>query len=61
MYSSEIAELMTKRQNKIFLQDYYDILFSSPQICHVHYDVFSNKIQIYTDDDYRWEFEVHKD
>lgn len=61
MYSIEISQLLADNGYMIKRTDYFNICSSSPQICHVHYDVFSNKIQIHTDDDFHWEVEIVHD
>lgn len=60
MYSYEIDEMIKIKDWILKPQDYLEI-YSSPQIIHLHYDTYSNKYHIYTDDDYHWEFEVRKD
>lgn len=61
MFSHEINEIMTKRQYNIGKSDYFNICDTSPQISHVHYDAYSNRYHIHTDDGYHWEFAVCKD
>lgn len=60
MYSYEIDEMIKIKDWILKPKDYLRI-YSSPQITHLHYDAYSNKYHIYTDDDYHWEFEVRKD
>ena len=61
MYSTEISQLLADQNYMIKRTDYFNICSSSPQITHVHYDAYSDKFRIYTDDGYEWEFEVRKD
>ena len=60
MFSFEISSRMSEKDYKISASDYFEICNTSPQITHVHYDAYSNKFHIYTNDDYHWEFEVNK-
>lgn len=61
MFSWEINELMMKRKYNITPIEYYQICDKSPQITHIHYESFSNKYRIYTNDGYEWEFTIRRD
>lgn len=61
MYSEEISSLLSENNYMIKRTEYFNICDTSPQISHVHYDAYSNRYHIYTDDGYHWEFAVCKD
>lgn len=61
MFSWEINEIMSHKDYRLNPDDYLKICSSSTQITHVHYDAYSNRYHIYTEDGYHWEFEVKYD
>ena len=61
MYSWEINEIMIKRNYVIRPEEYMQICNSSPQISWVHYDAYTQRHQIHTDDGYLWDCIVKKD
>lgn len=58
MYSFELSNLI--KDGKIGADEYikYFNIQNSPQITHIHYDAFSNKISVSTSDKYDFQFEV---
>ena len=59
MYSEEINELMIKRNYKLTPEEYCKLdPLLSPQITHIHYDAYSNRFQMHTNDGYDWDFEI---
>lgn len=56
MYSKEIQELINLRQQVITLQDYINIIQTSPQIDHILYN--QDHFEMYTDDYYKFKFKI---
>ncbi len=59
MLSYEIDQLMRSKGYRITSDDYLRINpILSSQITHMHYDAYTGRYHIYTDDNYHWEFEI---
>ena len=58
MYSYEIEELMQLRNYIITIQDYCEIIRTSPQIDHILYN--QDHFEMYTDDYYKFKFKIKK-
>ena len=56
MYSKEIQELINLRQQVITLQDYINIIQTSPQVDHILYN--QDHFEMYTDDYYKFKFKI---
>ena len=61
MYSSEIDDIMKKRNYCLPSRLYQMIVDNSSQICRVKYDAFSDKFSIWTSDGYYWEIKVYQE
>lgn len=60
MYSWEIEQLIKYKNYLIDVEDYIKILYTSPQIREVKYNVFEDNFNIYTEDNYNINFKVKK-
>lgn len=59
MYSYQIDEIMHQNNYVLSRSDYLSINpNTSPQIARMLYDPFKDKFDIWTYDDYHWEFRV---
>ena len=59
MLSYEIDQFMRSKGCRITSDDYFRINpILSSQITHMHYDAYTGRYHIYTDDSYHWEFEI---
>lgn len=56
MYSKEIQELINLRQQVITLQDYINIIQTSPQVDHILYN--QDHFEMFTDDGYAFKFKI---
>jgi hypothetical protein len=60
MYSYEIENILRDNKHNIDSKTYVHICTTSPQISHVKYDPGQNRFSMYTDDNYHFNFVVHK-
>lgn len=58
MYSWEISELLQSHDNNIDSQTYIDICNTSPQITRIKYDSYTDKFEMWDNDNY-WNFHVY--
>lgn len=58
MYSYEIERLLKIKQNIITSSEYLEILSTSPQIDHVKYNPYEDKIEMNTNDGYNFKVKV---
>lgn len=58
MYSWEIDRLMKIKQDVITCSEYLEILSTSPQINHIKYDAYEDKVEINTNDDYHFKVKI---
>lgn len=56
MYSWEIQELVELKNYIITIQDYINIIQTSPQIDHILYK--DNNFEMYTNDYYKFKFKI---
>ena len=61
MYSSEIDDIVKKRNYCLPAYLYFKIGGNSSQICQVKYDAYSDKYSIRTTDGYYWEVKVYQE
>jgi hypothetical protein len=61
MYSSEINSLLENQVNIISPDTYYRFCTTSPQINHIKYDAYEDKIHVWTSDGYYWKFSVKRE
>lgn len=59
MYSWEIKQLIELKNYVITIQDYCEIVRTSPQIDHIQYK--DDHFEMYTDDYYKFKFKIKKD
>lgn len=58
MYSQEIEELLKIRNYCIGVDEYYQIISTSPQINEISYKPSEDNFEIYTDDNYKFKTKV---
>lgn len=58
MYSWEIEELIELRNQLISIQEYVEIIKTSPQIDHIQYK--KNHFEMFTNDGYKFRFKIKK-
>ena len=58
MFSWEIDRLIKIKQDVITCSEYLEILSTSPQINHIKYDAYEDKVEINTNDDYHFKVKV---
>lgn len=59
MYSYEIDEMMKKSNYLLSRSDYINLSpNTSPQIARIKYDPFKDSFEMWTYDNYHWEFRV---
>jgi hypothetical protein len=56
MYSQEIQELINLKQQVITIQDYINIIQTSPQVDHILYN--NDHFEMFTDDGYGFKFKI---
>ena len=61
MYSSEIDDILKKRNYCLPSHLYFKIVENSSQMCQVKYDAYSDKYSVHTDDGYHWEVRVYQE
>lgn len=61
MYSSEIDDIVKKRNYCLPSKLYFKIVENSSQISQVKYDAYSDKYSIHTTDGYHWEVKVYQE
>ena len=61
MYSSEIDDIVKKRNYCLPSKLYFKIVENSSQISQVKYDSYSDKYSIHTTDGYNWEIKVYQE
>lgn len=59
MYSWEIQKLIAIKECLLEVQEYMDIIKTSPQINYVEYLPNEDKLHITTDDNYDFKFKVY--
>ena len=59
MLSHEIDALLRENNYNILSTEYIRILDTSPQIIKSRFNPYRKNYEIYTDDNYHWEFRVH--
>lgn len=60
MYSSEIDNTMREKSHNLDSGTYLHICSTSPQICRVNYEPFENVFNIWTNDEWSWQFHVYR-
>ena len=60
MYSWEIDKILSENNFAINAETYIQIISTSPQIIHIHYEAFGDYFEICTSDKYYWKFQVKK-
>lgn len=58
MYSYEINNLIEYRNYLLKVEEYLNILGTSPQISRVKYDPYSDSFEIWTNDNCYWKFRL---
>lgn len=60
MYSWEINNIVTSKNNSLNVHEYLEItnLKSNPQICRITYNAYDDNFSIYTNDGYSWTIKV---
>ncbi len=58
MYSWEIDTLMKIKNCLLEVEEYCKICDTSPQISRIKYDAFNNTFEIWTNDNYYWNFKL---
>lgn len=58
MFSWEIDRLIKIKQDVITCSEYLEILSTSPQINHIKYDAYEDKVEINTNDDYSFKVKI---
>lgn len=56
MYSQEIQELINLKQQVITLNDYINIIQTSPQVDHILYN--QDHFEMFTEDNYKFKFKI---
>lgn len=59
MYSWEIAQLLDMKQCLLEVQEYMNVIKTSPQINYVEYLPNEDNLHITTDDNYDFKFKVY--
>lgn len=58
MYSHEIEQLLKLKKYLLSIDEYINILQTSPQIYYVNYDKEKDMFELNTDDGYEFKFKV---
>ena len=61
MYSHEIEELLKVKQYLLAAKEYINICWTSPQIREMKYNKDTDLFEMWTDDNYYFQFRVHPD
>lgn len=56
MYSYEIEELINLKQQVITIQEYINIIQTSPQVDHILYN--QDHFEMFTEDNYKFKFKI---
>lgn len=60
MYTYEIEQLLKLRNYLIDSEEYINMCMTSPQIKHIKYNPYENKIEISTNEDKYFKFKVYR-
>ena len=60
MYSCEINQILESQNYNIDSETYIAVCNTSPQISRVKYNPYDNKYEIWTNDNYYWNFTTHR-
>ena len=61
MFSWEIDKILNENDFAINAETYIQIISTSPQIIHIHYEAFGDYFEIWTEDRYEWKFKVFRE